>query len=57
MSYVVQGFVVAHEGFSANEQASDVLALFVELGWVITLAVLAWRMKDQEEEYSPTEVA
>jgi hypothetical protein len=46
LAYIVQGWVVGSEGFSAtNEFAIDAGDVLV-FAWIIWLAVAAWRMKE-----------
>jgi hypothetical protein len=45
LAYIVQGWVLGTEGFSANNTAPTLLAYLFWLVWSIWLLILAWRMK------------
>lgn len=45
LSYWVQGWVVGSHGFSQTETVAIVLALVLDLAWMIWLVVVAWRME------------
>jgi hypothetical protein len=46
LAYLLQGWVGGSEGFSQTETATIVLAEFLNLAWMIWLAVVAWRLED-----------
>lgn len=49
LAYLVQGFVLGSEGFSATNTAPQLLAYVLVLVWSIWLLILAWRMKESLE--------
>jgi hypothetical protein len=48
LAYVVQGWVVGSEGFSQTMSIAIVLAWVLDLAWMISLVVVAWRMQVSE---------
>jgi hypothetical protein len=48
LTYLVQGWLVGTEGFSKTVSIAIVLAWVLSLGWMIWLAVVAWRTHDSE---------
>ena len=48
LTYVVQGWVVGSEGFSQTMSIAIVLAWVLDLVWMISLVVVAWRMQVSE---------
>ena len=46
LAYLVQGFVIGSEGFSAGADHPGFLALISQFGWVVWLSVTAWRVQD-----------
>jgi hypothetical protein len=49
IAYIVQGFVIGAEGFSANNTLPTLLAYVLWLVWSIWLLMLAWRIKESVE--------
>jgi hypothetical protein len=49
LAYIVQGFVIGAEGFSATNTLPTLLAYALWLAWSIWLLILAWRMKASVE--------
>jgi hypothetical protein len=46
LAYLVQGWVIGIEGFSANNTVPTLLAYVLWLAWSLWLLILAWRMKE-----------
>ena len=46
LAYIVQGFVLGSEGFSATNTGPQLLANVLFIIWSIWLLVVAWRMKE-----------
>jgi hypothetical protein len=53
IGYIVQGFVVGAEGFSANNSTPTLFAYFVWIAWSIWLLIFAWRRQASKEAYRP----
>lgn len=49
LAYLVQGFVLGSEGFSATNTVPQLLGYLLVLAWSIWLLILAWRMKESVE--------
>jgi hypothetical protein len=49
LAYVVQGWVLGSEGFSATNSAPTLLGIILVLAWSIWLLIVAWRMKEPAE--------
>src|SRR5262249_44952830 len=43
LAYIVQGIVVGAEGFSSNLAVPALLALVLDLAWIVWLTVVAWQ--------------
>ena len=43
LAYIAQGVVVGAEGFSANGTIPGLLALVLDLAWMIWLVIVAWQ--------------
>ena len=48
LAYLVQGWVVGAEGFPRTETIPIVAAYVLDVGWMVWLVVVAWRMRDPE---------
>ncbi len=46
LAYIVQGVVVGAEGFSSNLAIPALLALVLDLAWMVWLTVVAWQKPD-----------
>jgi hypothetical protein len=46
LAYVVQGWVLGSEGFSATNMSAILAGYVLMLAWIIWLAVVAWRAKE-----------
>jgi hypothetical protein len=46
LAYLVQGWVLGTEGFSATDTVLGYLALILPFAWSIWLLIVAWRMKE-----------
>jgi hypothetical protein len=46
LAYIVQGWVLGSEGFSATDTFAIVAGYVLILGWIIWLVVVAWRTKE-----------
>jgi hypothetical protein len=62
IAYMLQGWVVGAEGFSANGTIPGLLAFVFDFVWILWLVVVAWRMKDSvpatsDETLAPTPTA
>ena len=49
LTYIVQGWVLGSEGFSATNTVPQLLAYLLVFAWSIWLLILAWRMKESVE--------
>src|SRR5437870_9167174 len=49
LAYLVQGWVLGSEGFSATNTVPQLLAYLLVFAWSIWLLILAWRMKESVE--------
>jgi hypothetical protein len=49
VAYLIQGFVLGSEGFSATNTIPQLLAYVLMFTWSIWLLVIAWRMKEIPE--------
>src|SRR5436309_1748395 len=49
LTYLVQGWILGSEGFSATNTIPQLLAYLFVFAWSIWLLILAWRMKDSVE--------
>ena len=49
LAYIVQGWVIGSEGFSATNNAPTLLGIILVLAWSIWLLIIAWRMKESVE--------
>jgi hypothetical protein len=49
LAYLVQGWVLGSEGFSANNTVPTLLGIVSVLAWSIWLLISAWRMKETVE--------
>jgi hypothetical protein len=45
LAYIVQGWVIGSEGFSATNSTPTLVGIVATLVWSIWLLVSAWRMK------------
>src|ERR671931_46490 len=48
LTYLAQGWVAGSEGFSRTQTILIVLALVLNLAWMVWLVVVAWRMRESE---------
>ena len=48
VTYLVQGWLAGSAGFSPTHTLAIVLAEVLNLAWMISLVVVAWRMPDSE---------
>ena len=55
LSYIVQGWVLGSEGFSAANTVPTLLGILLVLVWSIWLVFVAWRMKESTELRSDTD--
>ena len=55
LSYIVQGWVLGSEGFSAANTVPTLLGMLLVLVWSIWLVFVAWRMKESPELRSDTD--
>jgi len=46
LAYLVQGWVLGTEGFSATNTAPTLLGIVLIVAWTIWLLLVAWRMKE-----------
>lgn len=46
VAYLVQGWVVGAEGFSATESLAIILAYVLDVAWMIWLVAVGWRMPE-----------
>jgi hypothetical protein len=46
LAYLVQGWVLGTEGFSATNTVPQLLGYVLVLAWIIWLLIVAWRMKE-----------
>ncbi|CAG1003325.1 MAG: hypothetical protein OIN86_02425 [Candidatus Methanoperedens sp.] len=49
LAYIVLGWVIGSEGFSATGRIPNLLGIILVLGWSIWLLIIAWRMKEAVE--------
>ncbi len=49
LAYIVQGWVIGSEGFSATNTAPMLLGIILTLVWSIWLLISAWRMQELVE--------
>jgi hypothetical protein len=49
LAYIVQGWVLGSEGFSAKNTIPTLLAYISIFAWIIWLLIIAWRMKEPVE--------
>ena len=49
LTYLVQGWILGSEGFSATNTIPQLLAYLFVFAWSIWLLILVWRMKDSAE--------
>jgi len=49
LTYLVQGWILGSEGFSATNTIPQLLAYLFVFAWSIWLLILAWRMKESVE--------
>jgi hypothetical protein len=49
LAYLVQGWVLGSEGFSATNTVPTLLGIIVVLAWSIWLLIVAWRMNESVE--------
>jgi hypothetical protein len=45
LAYIVQGWVIGSEGFSATNSTPTLVGIVATLVWSIWLLISAWRMK------------
>ena len=53
LSYLMQGWVVGAEGFSATHTILILVAWVLTLAWMIWLVIVAWRMQESEARPLP----
>ena len=46
LAYIVQGWVIGSEGFSANNTIPTLLAYVLIFAWIIWLLIIVWRMQE-----------
>ena len=49
LTYLVQGWILGSEGFSATNTIPQLLAYLFVFAWSIWLLILAWRMKESDQ--------
>ena len=53
LTYLVQGWVVGADGFSATHTVLILVAWVLTLAWIIWLLIVAWRMQESEARPLP----
>jgi hypothetical protein len=53
LTYLMQGWVVGAEGFSATHTILILVAWVLTLAWMIWLVIVAWRMQESEARPLP----
>jgi hypothetical protein len=53
VAYIVQGWVIGSEGFSATNSAPTLIGIIATLVWSIWLLFGAWRMQEAVDDHNP----
>jgi hypothetical protein len=53
LAYLVQGWILGSEGFSANNSIPTLGGYVLVLGWTVWILIFAWRMKESAPARRP----